>query len=320
MDFSQNFRTSSSTNFKFRTATASAMAAALLVAGVIGGVRVAHAQTTLSGLTSVVVTNSPYGRWEQSMAAFAASDKQSPPANDGVLFVGSSTIRFWTNLAQDFRDQPVVINRGFGGSTLNECGLFAKDLVVRYKPRHVLVYAGDNDLAEGRSPQQVLESFEMLAKTVRAELPNTRISYISIKPSPLRVSLLPKIREANSLISEYVKSMPNANYIDIFTPMLTADGSTRAELFRGDMLHMNDEGYKLWHSIIAASLPPSVVPASVLAQATPTPAPSPQVTAALAANAIAVKAVPVTLRTPNTIAKPVQLASPAPVSQTVPAR
>ncbi len=244
------------------------------------------------------------------MAAFAAADRQNPPANDGVLFVGSSTIRFWTNLAQDFRDQPVVINRGFGGSTLNECGMFAKDLVNRYKPRHVLVYAGDNDLAEGRTPRQVLESFELFTRTVRSELPNTRISYISIKPSPLRVSLLSKIREANSLISEYVKTLPNANYIDIFTPMLTADGSTRAELFRGDMLHMNDEGYKLWHSIIAASMPPSGVPAPILAQIPTTPPVPPQVAAALAANAIAVKAVPVEIRTPNTIAKPVQLSVP----------
>lgn len=203
------------------------------------------------------VIPSPQVRWQSSMAAFAASDRERTPMNDSVLFVGSSTIRMWSHLADDFRTLP-VINRGFGGSTMADCQYFARQLVLQYKPRQVLVYAGDNDLAEGRSPQQVLESFKGFVETVRAEMPNVRISYISIKPSPSRASLMPKIREANVLLSAYVKSLPNAAYIDIFTAMLDANGAPRSELFGPDRLHMNDSGYALWTAIVGTHvLPPS---------------------------------------------------------------
>jgi lysophospholipase L1-like esterase len=194
-------------------------------------------------------------RWQSELAAFARADKDNPPAEGGVLFVGSSTIRLWTKLAQDFPQLPVVINRGFGGSTMADCSYFARELVVRYKPRQVLVYAGDNDLAEGQTPLQVLESFARFANAVRAELPDTRISYISIKPSPSREKLLPQMRETNHIIGAYLNRLPNSEYIDIFTPMLGVDGRPRPELFRGDMLHLNDEGYRLWRGVIAAHLP-----------------------------------------------------------------
>ncbi|MES2183933.1 MAG: SGNH/GDSL hydrolase family protein [Pseudomonadota bacterium] len=210
------------------------------------------------------VIPSPKVRWQSSMAAFAAADRDHLPASDGVLFVGSSTIRFWTHLAQDFRQQPVVINRGFGGSTMADCHYFVKQLVLQYKPRQVLVYAGDNDLAEGRTPAQVLNSFRGFVQTVRRELPDTRISYISIKPSPSRAALMPQIREANTLLAAYVKTLPNAAYIDVFTPMLDANGGTRPELFRGDRLHMNDAGYALWQSIISGYIVPPGAGAGVL--------------------------------------------------------
>ncbi|MDM0012605.1 SGNH/GDSL hydrolase family protein [Variovorax sp. J22P168] len=196
-------------------------------------------------------------RWRNELGAFAATDRDRLPAAGGVLFVGSSTIRMWSRLAQDFRDHPVVLNRGFGGSTMADCSLFARDLVVRYQPRLVLVYAGDNDLAEGRTPLQVLESFAQFVNTVRAELPGTRIAYISIKPSPSREKLLPLVREANHAIEAYLQRLPDSDYIDVFTPMLDAEGRPRAELFLGDRLHMNDEGYRLWQSLIASHLSPS---------------------------------------------------------------
>jgi len=198
----------------------------------------------------------PEMRWKSSMAAFAAADRERAPVTEGVLFVGSSTIRMWSHLAQDFRQLP-VLNRGFGGSTMADVQYFAPQLVLQYKPRQVLVYAGDNDLAEGRSPQQVVESFRAFVDQVRRELPDTRISYISIKPSPLRASLLPKIREANALLAGYVRSLPNAAFIDIFTPMLDASGAPRMELFGPDRLHMNDSGYALWTSVVSAYVMPT---------------------------------------------------------------
>ena len=207
-------------------------------------------------------------RWQASLTAFATADKERLPGTDGVLFVGSSTIRFWTHLAQDFRQSPVVINRGFGGSTMADCSLFTRELVVRYRPRHVLVYAGDNDLAEGRTPRQVLESFAQFVNTVRTELPDARISYISIKPSPSREALLPKIRVTNDIIAAYVRTMANGEYIDIFTPMLGADGRPRGELFLGDRLHMNEAGYRLWQSVISAHV---TAPTTLAASPAPQP-------------------------------------------------
>lgn len=215
------------------------------------------------------------GRWQSSMAAFDASDREKQPADGGVLFVGSSTIRLWSNLAQDFRQLPVVINRGFGGSTMADCDHFSRQLVTRYKPRQVLVYAGDNDLAEGRTPAQVLESFTHFVQVVRSELPATRIAYISIKPSPSRAALMPRIREANLLLAAYVRTLDNAEYIDIFTPMLTASGSPRPELFRADQLHMNDQGYALWQSVIARHLPlPAAAPQPSTAGTAPVTVPA----------------------------------------------
>ena len=195
-----------------------------------------------------------FAAWRPDLDGFASADKLRRPEQGGVLFVGSSTIRLWRNLAQDFRQQPVVINRGFGGSTLAACNFFAKELVLQYRPSQVLVYAGDNDLAIGRTPQDVLESFIRLSQTVRAELPNARISFISIQPSPSRQALLPAMQQTNRLIAGYLEKLPNSQYIDTHYPMLGADGKTRPELYQADMLHMNDAGYALWQSIIAPHL------------------------------------------------------------------
>ncbi len=177
-----------------------------------------------------------------------------------MLFVGSSTIRLWSDLAHEFPQVPGVINRGFGGSTMADCSLFAHELVLRHKPRHVLVYAGDNDLAQGHSPMQILESFASFANAVRTELPETRISFISVKPSPSRVSLLSKVRETNNVLTAYLKTLANSKFIDIYTPMIGADGRPREELFRADRLHLNDAGYRLWVSIISAHLSPQTPP------------------------------------------------------------
>lgn len=195
-----------------------------------------------------------YARWQSSMDAFAAADRDRAPEAGGVLFVGSSTIRLWSDLRDDFRQLPVVINRGFGGSTMADCNYFVKSLVVQYRPRHVIVYAGDNDLAEGRSPAHVLESFRSFVTAVRTALPDTRISYISIKPSPLRSALLPQVREANALLADYVRSVPQSDYIDVFTPMMTAGGEPRADLYGPDRLHMNAAGYDLWQAVIGRHL------------------------------------------------------------------
>ncbi|MDQ0069484.1 lysophospholipase L1-like esterase [Variovorax boronicumulans] len=253
------------------------MKSALAAAALLMAALASHAQTASAafpyeadGATAADATSdylAAKARWHNELAAFARADQERLPPPGGVVFVGSSTVRMWTRLAQDFARVPGgVVNRGFGGSTLADCSLFARDLVVRYKPRQVVVYAGDNDLAEGRTPLQVLDSFARFANTVRAELPDARISFISVKPSPSREQLMPQIRETNHVISAYLNLLPNSEFIDIYTPMLGADGRPRMELFRGDRLHMTDEGYRLWHSVIASHLPganPPPAPASL---------------------------------------------------------
>jgi lysophospholipase L1-like esterase len=201
-------------------------------------------------VTGVQAQVSGDSRWEESISAFVALDRDHAPKPGGVVFVGSSSIRLWNDLETQFRDAPVIVKRGFGGFKMSDCTRYLDRLVIPYKPRLVLVYAGDNDLAEGRSPQDVLQQFVKFVQDIHRELPETRIAYISIKPSPARAVLIPRIRETNELIRRYIAVGHNLQFIDVFTPMLDPEGHPRAELFRADALHLNGAGYALWKTII----------------------------------------------------------------------
>ncbi len=187
--------------------------------------------------------------WEADMQRFEAADAQSPPPRGAVLFIGSSSIRFWDTLAQDFPGVP-VINRGFGGSELRDSTWYADRIIVPYAPRQILIYAGDNDLNAGRTPQQLRADFVAFVERVRRDLPKTKIAYISNKPSPSRAQLLSVQREANTLIQAEAKRL-GVDYIDIFTPMLDATGQPDESLFIEDRLHMNRAGYVIWQRVIA---------------------------------------------------------------------
>lgn len=193
-------------------------------------------------------------RWMSSFEAFAAADLKQAPQPGGVVFVGSSSIRLWNDLETSFADQPVVIKRGFGGSQLLDCVKLVNRLVLPYKPRMVVVYAGENDLSEGATPHDVLERFTDFVRAVKAELPESRIAFVSIKPSPSRLGILASVRETNELIRAYSVTEPQLDFIDVFSAMLGPDGQPRPELFLGDRLHLNTEGYALWQRIIAQHL------------------------------------------------------------------
>lgn len=193
-------------------------------------------------------------RWDSSLAAFDAADRERTPAPGGVVFVGSSSIRLWPDLEAGFATRS-VIKRGFGGSTLADCASYVDRLVNRYEPRQVVVYAGDNDLAEGRTPAQVLASFQAFVAGVHRVLPEARIAFVSIKPSLLRAKLLGSVREANTLIQRYADAHPQQlDYVDVFTPMLDASGAPRADLLSPDGLHLNEAGYALWHKQISSRI------------------------------------------------------------------
>jgi len=194
----------------------------------------------------------PADRWESSIARFEALDAKHPPPKEAILFIGSSSIVGW-DLAKSFPGLP-VINRGFGGSHLADSVRYAERIVLPYRPKIVVLYAGDNDLAAGKSPEQVWEDYKAFVNKVHAALPQTKIIYIGIKPSIARWKLIDNIRKANRLIAETAAADQRLAFVDIEKPMLAPDGKPRQELFKADGLHLNQTGYKLWSDLLRPHL------------------------------------------------------------------
>ncbi|MBN8884878.1 MAG: hypothetical protein J0I77_04120 [Rudaea sp.] len=192
--------------------------------------------------------------WEPDIRKFEESDRAQPPKAGTIVFIGSSSIQKWQDVAADFPAKR-VLNRGFGGSRIADSTYYAGRVVVPYKPAMVLLYAGDNDINDGHTAQQVLDDYVAFVTRVRKELPAVPIAFISIKPSPSRVKLLPVMREANEKIRAYAAAHPHLLYIDVASKMLDAKGQPREDLFIEDRLHMNRAGYDLWRGIIAPYLP-----------------------------------------------------------------
>lgn len=193
-----------------------------------------------------------FERWEKTIAAFEKQDQQKAPPKDAILFVGSSSIRLW-NLKKSFPDLE-AINRGFGGSQVADSVHFAPRLILKHRPRIVVFYAGDNDIAAGKSPETVCADFQALVKTIHQDLPKTKIIYISIKPSLARWKLVEKGRQANALIRDFCRQDERLQYLDAAGPMLGLDGKPRAELFQKDNLHLNEKGYELWAGLLKPHL------------------------------------------------------------------
>jgi lysophospholipase L1-like esterase len=183
-------------------------------------------------------------RWDEAIRKFEEQDAAKPPAPGGVVFVGSSSIRMW-DLKKSFPDLAAV-NRGFGGSQLADAVHFAHRIVTPYKPRLVVLYAGDNDIAAGKSPEQVVADFRRFVKTVREKSPEARIAYIAIKPSLKRWSLVEKMREANRQIAAIAERDERLHFVDIDAPMIGEDRMPRPELYARDGLHLSEEGYQVW--------------------------------------------------------------------------
>lgn len=196
-------------------------------------------------------------RWRGEVEALLEADRRQAPALGGVLFVGSSTIRLWRELEQTFADQaPHVLRRGVGGSRLSDWPALVPWLVTRYVPKQVIVYAGENDIAEGAAPAEVLAAYVRFVQAVQAERPGTPIAFISLKPSPSRLAHLEAMREANLLVQTWTLAQEGLDYIELHAAMLDNDGRPRPELFVRDRLHLSAEGYALWRQVISAHLRP----------------------------------------------------------------
>ena len=191
--------------------------------------------------------------WESEIRAFEAADRAHPPSRGAVLFIGSSTIRMWKTLAKDFPEQK-VLNRGFGGCQIADCTYYADRIVIPYQPRLIVLRAGGNDIAAGKTPEQVRDDFQAFVKRVRAELPQVRIAYMAINATPARWGNVEREKKANLLIKESIARGENLDYIDTFDATMDANGKPRKELFALDRLHFNAEGYRILVSVVRSHL------------------------------------------------------------------
>lgn len=192
-------------------------------------------------------------KWAAAIDKFTQADVSHPPPRNGVVFVGSSSIVKWTSLDRDFPGVK-VINRGFGGSELGDSAFYADRIITPYQPRVVVVYAGDNDLNAGKTPEMVLASFKQLVANVHAKLPSTRIVFIAVKPSPSRWKIHAEGEKTNALIAAECAKDKRLRFVDVWKPMLDANGEPRRDLFVADMLHMNAAGYAIWTPLVAPHL------------------------------------------------------------------
>lgn len=184
-------------------------------------------------------------RWEAAIAKFQQQDRARPTAPGAVVFTGSSSIALWRDLDKHFPDQ-VVLNRGFGGSTLPDVNHYLDQVVLKHRPRIVVLFCGGNDMAaHDRSPQEVLADFETFRQRIHAELPRTKIVYLSIHLPPGRLAQRDKIQEANRLIAAACGKHEGCTFVNVHELMLGADGNPNPDLY-ADKLHPNARAYQLW--------------------------------------------------------------------------
>ena len=194
-------------------------------------------------------------RFEKNVAAYEAADKVSPPPAIAIMLVGDSQFYRWKTLAEDLPGYTIV-NRGIDSLTMTDVAFFANRLVLPYKPRMIVVHAGGNDVNTGRSPQQVLGDFQALVRAVRASMPAVPIVFSSVTPGPGRWNQAAVRTETNRLIESYTASQPNLAFLDLWTPMLTADGQPREDLWVEDRIHPNHTGYQLRAKLMLPILGP----------------------------------------------------------------
>jgi len=189
--------------------------------------------------------------YENEVSELEKNTREQPAGNRPVVFYGSSSIRLWKTLADDFPELD-LLNLGFGGSTLAACTWFFDRLVVPANPRSVVFYAGDNDLGDGRHPEEVYLFFCAFAEKMRRHLPQVPLTFLSIKISPSRWNLVGQIRWANQLIAAEVGRMPHARLVNTTDPLLGADGRPAREYFESDGLHLSPKGYQVWKTALQA--------------------------------------------------------------------
>lgn len=199
-------------------------------------------------------------RFVREIESFAVWDSKNAVPAEPILFVGSSSIRMWRT-RESFPDLP-VINRGFGGSHICDVIHFAERIVLPYEPKAIVFYAGDNDVAGGKSAERVARDYRRFVRLVHAELPEARIVFITIKPSGQRWSLWPEMKRANALIADHSAKDKRLFFVDLASPLLGPDGKPDLALFLDDQLHLNAKGYAAWTKALRPTLNKALVSVS----------------------------------------------------------
>jgi len=184
-------------------------------------------------------------RFEGEIQKFEALDKENDFTKNGIVFTGSSSIRMWSTLEKDMEGLP-VLNRGFGGATNPEVIHFAPRYLFQHQPQIIVYYSGENDISEGAKPAAVLATFQQFLKLVKANSPNTKIVYISMKPSVSRWHLWDKFVQGEVLMKTFIDNRKDIEYMDSSLSMLDENGEVKTDIFIEDNLHMNAKGYEGW--------------------------------------------------------------------------
>ena len=200
---------------------------------------------TIGAIIPVFAQEQGPERWEESIQKFEQQDSLNPVEPGANLFVGSSSVAIWQDIADYFPDHQ-VLNRGFGGSQFSDLLYYVDRVVYPYKPAKIFIYEGDNDLAAGDTPKQIMKEAKKLRKMIKKELGNTPVVFISPKPSMARWDMKDQYEALNKMLKEYTEKTENTQYADVWTPALDEDGVVLNHIFKEDSLHMNGEGYKIW--------------------------------------------------------------------------
>ncbi len=205
--------------------------------------------------SNIVIAQEKQPPFWNDIQRFKQKDSVSAPPKNAILFIGSSSFTMWQKVQNDFPSY-TIINRGFGGSTLLDQLRYVNDIVYPYRPKQVVIYCGENDLAASDtvSGEEVARRFTSLFELIRKKFPRAKITYVSMKPSPSRHLLLAKMIRGNELIKKFLASKKRTSYVDVYREMIDDEGKPRTDIFLKDNLHMNESGYAIWKRLIEPHL------------------------------------------------------------------
>jgi lysophospholipase L1-like esterase len=199
----------------------------------------------------LLVSSSVMGQYafENEIRNFEKQDSISMPAKGQILFIGSSSFRIWKTFSTDLAGIS-AINRGFGGSTMTDALYYFDRMVVKYAPSTVVVYEGDNDLAKGKSIEELAKEYEDFSNRLKKALPKTKLVYLAVRPSLSRIAIVDKQKQFNLWLENYCKSQKGRFYLDMHSPFYLPDGTLMPDIFVADRLHLNEKGYKIFSAKI----------------------------------------------------------------------